>query len=70
MRFRDAIEYFKSIGLDVEPGPRHNETTLINKGIDFVGTHVVPNNKLAGMAEVSRDMRSLRLFVSKAEVVA
>ena len=61
--YHEGVEWFKSLGYAVEPGPGLNEVTLINdQRPDFIAHIVVPAERLAGMADLSRTVTFRRLF--------
>jgi hypothetical protein len=57
------LEHFRELGYEVEAGPGTNETTLIDDQRPDHQSHIVlPNDKLAGMADLSKEIRMLQLF--------
>ena len=61
MTFCDAVQWYKRLGMEVDPGPRLGEITIIhrqhntNGDLESVNTQVIPDSMLVPMAEVSLD---------------
>lgn len=63
MRFTEALKYFRELGYEVEAGPGANETTLIDdQRPNHIAHYVLPNDKLASIADLSQEIRLLQLF--------
>ena len=61
--FHEAVDWFKELGYAIEPGPGIDEVTLINdRRPDFIAHHMVPVEKLAGMAHLSQIVRAQQIF--------